>query len=597
MALLACTLMACSEAPHGPQESSASAEPSASRAGQEALFHGSNVEIDTVGDGVVHELILEDLLAADRQQYPEELATNELVAGPLRALREVSRGPWRLTSWAPDMGDVFAPGARVAVFEGRGEARVEHPATGVRRSTWEGVPEAGDVASFEAWLDRYHEASARVRWAQWKPAEVEFTNSGLTTSVKVTLNRELPGGGIEHRQGRYRMDWVETDGGWRCSRAVPEGALTELRSEAPHWVDATLEAFAGTRFDPRSLERVDGKYRGLALADLDADGDLDLVVAQPLAVLYNRGDGSFTDRTESVLEHAGDGAPVSAMSVLAADFDRDGRADIFFSMHDAHCLLYRQVEPDRFVGADVTATHTDNFPSSLAARDGDGDGFLDVFVAGYGALVNPGPDRPNGATNGSPNQMLRGVPDGGFADVTSEWGLEPHATRWTFAATFGDADADGDSDLYAANDFGPNVLYRCSGRTGEEDSLFTAELEPASVSEPGFSMSATFGDLDGDAVPDLYVSNMSSTAAGRILHTSSATGQADPLDALRRQLSRGNTVYLAREGGVGAAPSTGAENANWAWGTALVDYDSDGDLDIHCLNGFQSRGRDDGLDL
>ena len=47
-----------------------------------------------------------------------------------------------------------------------------------------------------------------------------------------------------------------------------------------------------------------------------------------------------------------------------------------------------------------------------------------------------------------------------FADVTDQVGLDQNNTRWSFAAAWEDFDRDGDPDLYVANDFGRNCLYR-----------------------------------------------------------------------------------------------------------------------------------------
>ena len=118
----------------------------------------------------------------------------------------------------------------------------------------------------------------------------------------------------------------------------------------------------------------------------------------------------------------------------------------------------------------------------------------------------------------------------------------------------------------------------------------------------GFSMSATLGDLDNDLDNDLYVSNMASTAANRVLAmpgdpTEDRRAGGD-LGRIRAEMSKGNTVLLADGGAlVDVSDASGARAASWAWGAALLDYDCDGDLDIHCLNGFWTVGQDDGRDL
>jgi hypothetical protein len=361
-------------------------------------------------------------------------------------------------------------------------------------------------------------------------------------------------------------------------------------------VDSTGAAFAGTGLDPRLPILKKGMHRGLALSDLDGDDDLDLVVTRPNRVLSNRGDGTFEERTAEVLP-AGVREAWHYSGVLVADFDRDGSPDIVLAGDGRRSLMLLQRE-GRFEAKPILCSHADNIATSLAAHDVDGDGWLDLFLCGYGPFVDPGPNDFTSATNGRPNQLLRGLPGGEFEDVTEAYGLLPEGRRWTFAAAFGDPDDDGDADLYAANDFGPNVLYR---RVAGEAVRFVAELEDPAVIEAGFSMSATWGDMDGDLDQDLYVSNMSSGAANRIRRQAGDPAEAQlayDLDDIRRWMTKGNTLAL-NEGGrlVEAGPERGAKDGHWAWGTALFDYDCDGDVDVHCLNGFLTEGVDDGRDL
>jgi len=231
----------------------------------------------------------------------------------------------------------------------------------------------------------------------------------------------------------------------------------------------------------------------------------------------------------------------------------------------------------------------------LSARDVDGDGWLDVFLANTGPFPLPGPDDPTSAANAGSNRMFRGLAGARFEDVTEAWGLARESTRWSTVGVFGDADSDGDADLYVANDFGPNVLYR----RADDRVWFEPEVEP--VARAGFSGSATWADFDGDLDSDLYVSNWWSAGPDRMLNDATRPDEGEleaDLDALRIRMSRGN-VFLAQDGGGldYLDHSLGAEHADWAFGTAAFDYDGDGDLDLHTVNGYWSQGADDGRDL
>ncbi len=544
-----------------------------------------------------------DVAAQDQARWPAEQVTNELVAGPLGALRSLTRGSWSDAAEPPTLDAVFTADARVASWAacwGPLEAAVQdEPTPGVLRRRWSAACERVDAATFAAELVALHARVARVRWALWKPAAIALEPYGASTRVRVGVSSEDAHGGLRYDSAVWTFEWVETPAGWRCRAAEPEGPRESLVSGAPHWVDTTAEAFAGTRFDPRNGFLGENLYMGIGLSDLDRDGDLDALIARPLSLAFNRGDGTFEDRSAELLGSLRAIEPEYervVWSLLAADFDRDGDQDLFLALAKRKCVLLLQ-QPSGAFEARVVAASRAVIPSSLAAEDVDGDGWLDVFVGGYGSFVREGPNVPDQATNGTSNQLLRGLPGGRFEDVTADWGVAKFAERWTLAASFGDADGDGDRDLYAANDFGPNVLYRRRA----EPPYFEAEIEDLATVDPGFSMSATFADLNGDGAQDLYVSNMASTAARRIWRQADAQvawkEAAPDLSALWRRMSKGNTVSLGASGRLVAQAGTGAEEAKWAWGAGVFDYDCDGDLDIHVLNGFFSRGRDDGRDL
>ena len=547
----------------------------------------SAATVTAVGDGLVHELAEPELAETNERYWREESVANELAAVQLRALARALRGDVERRA----VLDVFTGDARVAGPEPAGEGTAEPVTDGLVRRRWPaGADELVAPAEWLAAVERYAERFQRVRWTKLKPAEVRLTDYGAEALLKYSLAAELPSGGLWKDSGVWRAELVPGGETWRIRRLEPHGERVRLESAAPHFVDATLEALRDTGLDPRLPQTsAVAAFRGLALEDLDGDGDLDIVVTVPNRVLMNLGDGTFQEIGEDVgvLPEPG------FYAVLAADFDRDGGVDLLFAGHLRHSVLYLR-RGLRFERKELAVTHADNLAASLAAHDVDGDGWLDVFLSGYGPFTL-GPDDPTNATNGRPNQMLRGGPGGEFEDVTAAWGLDAEHTRWTFVGAFGDADGDGDSDLYAANDFGPNVLYR---RADGGDVRFEAELEDPEAVDSGFSMSATWADVDGDLDLDLYVSNMSSTAAKRVAAMPGDERELGSIDGLRARMSKGNTLLLAENGRlVEGGEERGAKDASWAWGAALFDYDADGDLDIHCVNGYFSIGRDDGRDL
>ena len=130
--------------------------------------------------------------------------------------------------------------------------------------------------------------------------------------------------------------------------------------------------------------------------------------------------------------------------------------------------------------------------SGAAFIDGDGDGFLDLYIVNGAAL--PGYAGPTG-----PNAYYHNKADGTFVDRSAESGAGDEA--FGMGAATGDFDGDGDTDLYITN-YGANRLYQNDGR-----GVF-ADIAPAvGVADPGWGTHAAFADYDLDGDLDLYVAN------------------------------------------------------------------------------------------
>lgn len=556
-----------------------------------------------VNSGDVQEIMSEEFSKLDEAYWTEEVISNELIAGPLLALRVHLLGEWSGASSLPKIDEIFLPEAQISGFT-PSDFEESKVTDGVMRRDWRGETKYLSLGDWQAALAFEHSQVKRVRWAVCKPAFLSLDGGVAILTMKYRFNRELKTGGIRHDQGYWESEWVKSDDGeWRCRKMGPQKSCYTIESEAPHFVDVTGESLAGTYFDPRLPKEMKGINRSLAVADIDLDGDMDLLTMLPVRLLLNRGDGTFEDRTTDFIEPKHYSLDVDAPfnSALVADFDRDGDMDFVCSGKARRVTMFLQQENGKFLSTEVGPENTDHISGSLSAHDVDGDGWLDLFVCGYGPFIDPGPNDPTSATNGRRNIMLKNMgPKGSFRVITKKWGLWDEGERWGFIGAWGDADEDGDIDLYVANDFGPNVLYR---RDDTKEVHFTAELQDKEASDIGFSMSATWSDLDGDLDNDLYVSNMASTAAQRVSAMGGDPTQSETvgmdMNAIRRKMSKGNTIYMQGEDNrlAEGSPDQGARGASWAWGTAIFDYDCDGDVDIHCVNGFWSQGSDDGRDL
>jgi hypothetical protein len=204
-----------------------------------------------------------------------------------------------------------------------------------------------------------------------------------------------------------------------------------------------------------------------------------------------------------------------------------------------------------------------------------------------GAMGEPMPFHD--ANNGGPNILWRNQGDWSFEDVTEAVGLDVNNRRYSFAASWEDYDNDGDLDLYVANDYGRNNLYRNEGRDAAGMVQFNDIAGTEGVEDTSAGMSTSWADFNRDGWMDLYISNMFSGAGNRI--TFQRQFLAETTDETRekfQRMARGNTLY--RSDGKGGfediSLAAGVNMGRWAWGSRFVDLNNDGWDDILVANGF-----------
>jgi len=180
--------------------------------------------------------------------------------------------------------------------------------------------------------------------------------------------------------------------------------------------------------------------------------------------------------------------------------------------------------------------------------------------------------------------------DWNFVDATQESGLDQNNRRYTFAASWEDYDNDGDPDLYVANDFGRNCLYR-NELSPDGGRTFKDVAAEAGAEDQASGMSCSWGDYDRDGRMDLYIANMWSSAGQRI--TSQPKFRPDlPADhrQAHQRFSIGST--LLRNAGVGGfddvSEESGVMMGRWAWASPFVDLNNDGWEDLFVANGYIS---------
>ena len=176
-------------------------------------------------------------------------------------------------------------------------------------------------------------------------------------------------------------------------------------------------------------------------------------------------------------------------------------------------------------------------------------------------------------------KTVPGTPNGQYTAT----GLEHNNTRFSFAATWEDYDNDGDQDLYVANDYGRNCLYR------NDAGKFTDVAPQLGVEDTSSGMSVSWSDFNNDGLMDLYTSNMFSSAGNRI--TYQRQFKSDLPEAVRAQfqhIAQGNSLFQGAPGGTfkDVSLQAGVTLGRWAWCSKFVDFNNDGMDDILVANGF-----------
>ena len=361
---------------------------------------------------------------------------------------------------------------------------------------------------------------------------------------------------------------------------------------AVNFVDVTAEAGIHFRHasGTRSSLLPEDMGSGAGFADIDNDGDSDLYIvniphpftqeASPDSktnVLYrNNGDGTFTDITQS----AGVGDRGYGMGCVFADYDGDGHIDLYVTNYGAN-VLYRNNGDSTF--QDVTKTAgvgCELWSTGAAFADVDGDSDLDLYVCNYVTydLVKLEQMQADSLQSGKPvpsalnphvfepqdNVFYRNNGDGTFTDVTAEIGIAAPGGR-SMQCLFSDFDNDNDLDLYVANDTSVNYVYRNAG-----DGTFTDVSNESWAADFRGSMGLTAGDYDADGDIDLFMSHWvdeENTLYRNLL-------KEDPTSEHIRFVDESYSAMLAE-----------VSIKRIGWGTALFDYDNDGDLDIFVTNG------------
>ena len=276
--------------------------------------------------------------------------------------------------------------------------------------------------------------------------------------------------------------------------------------------------------------QIETMVAGVGLIDYDGDGFLDIYLVNGAAIpslqkespaywnrLYrNNHDGTFTD----VTERAGLAGAGYGMGVAIADYDNDGRPDIFLANVTGNQLFHNNGDG---TFTDVTAkaklggallNGKKMWSVGAGWFDYNNDGLLDLFVVNYCVWeVNKDPycsikDGVRAYCHPKQyaslhNTLYRNNGDGTFTDVSQEMGISAHSGKG-MSVSFADYDGDGFIDAFVANDTTPAFLFHNLGGKKFEEVGVNAGVAYASDGSTLSGMGSDFRDVNNDGRPDIW---------------------------------------------------------------------------------------------
>jgi hypothetical protein len=330
---------------------------------------------------------------------------------------------------------------------------------------------------------------------------------------------------------------------------------------------------------------------------------------------------------------------IATGGAAAGDYDNDGDIDLFITRGDiGPNLLYRNMGNLVFediassAGVAFTKSATENYRhSGPTFADMDGDGDLDLFLGGL---------------FGDPSLLFSNNGDGTFSDVTAGSGIDALVAEQTMSAAFGDYDLDGDVDLFLAHWGTP----RDQSNPGDTEHLwrndstggvirFTSVSESANISpsilniddpnapelDSDHTFAQSFARINDDLYPDIvsvadfnytqyFINNQDGTFSNatdtRVFidcnGMGSAVGDYDndgDLDWFVTSIfdgcstdptleGIGNRLYRNVDGFFeDATDEAGVADGGWGWAACFADFENDGDLDIYHTNGWSAEGQ------
>jgi len=358
------------------------------------------------------------------------------------------------------------------------------------------------------------------------------------------------------------------------------------------YMDITKEAGIDFRynFGDYTYENIlESSGSGVTILDFDNDGDMDLYLLNgtylegisdqdgkvfndtPNELYRNNGDGTFTE----IAIQAGVDDRHWSMAAGALDYDGDGDTDIYLLNFGPNVFYlnngdgtFTDIADSLGLRGPETLNGFTKWSVGVSIWDYNLDGRVDFMVGNFLAFdpLYVSPTTPDmmphpSEYEGQASMLYHQNEDGTFSEITKQVGLFYPQSK-CMGLTLFDYDDDADLDLFQGNDHQMNFLFR-----NDRDLIFTevGQKSGVAVNDQGIptgSMHGSIGDIDGDGLIDLLVVDLR-------------------YGALYRNMGNGIFTDITESSGVKAGFA-----GKGAWGSALFDFDNDGDLDIFSANGL-----------
>ena len=361
----------------------------------------------------------------------------------------------------------------------------------------------------------------------------------------------------------------------------------------PGFVDVTHEAGIVFKYnfgDYTYGNILESSGSGVTVFDYDGDGDQDLYLLNgtylegisdpdgkvfentPNELYRNNGDGTFTE----VAKQAGIDDKHWSMAAGAVDYDADGDLDLYLLNYGPNVFYqndgdgtFQDITAETGLRGPETLNGFTKWSVSMVFWDYDRDGELDMMAGNFLAFdpayktqghpdIMPFPSE----YKGQPSFLYRQTTCGPFDEVTSLFGLSYPDSKCMGLTVF-DCDGDGSMDIFQANDHQANFLFRKNGSEGFVETGIASGVAVNDEGKPTGSMHPSLGDVDGDGLIDVLVSDLEHGALYR---------NRDSHNCIFEDITAKSGLASAFEG-------------KGVWAAILFDYDKDGDLDIFSANG------------